>query len=880
MDRSSQPPTVRVRSQRPANDPIVQILVDARFASGRVLREYTLFLDPPTVDAPPPVRRAPEEVAERPPEPARTEPAPREEPPARTPRAADPDPADERPRVADGTVSVARGDTLWGIGYNWRPDPGLSMDQVMLAIFERNRHAFMGENINRLRSGAELTMPSVDEVRNVSGTEAEQRVREHMQAWQQVEPAREVPVVADAGVPEADPVEEADPEPAEPEVAHRLDVVPPEDDEFADGPAVSDGEIRRIQGALAEVEDEILSEQLESPGFEEQIAEIRDALESRDMAGVAFAEESLAELEARLREARQERAEAEAEAAADEDDEVVAYFDELERELIGETDEPMPVPDEDPAVAQLDEAVDPDDEVAPAEEAVPAEQPAQPITTTGTPAGFLGLALWQWLALAVVLILLVAGAVLYLVRRRNAGDGDRTTVATVGDAEANARKTIARKPGDLAAHLALLKLLADQDDETRFSDAIDEMYQQVDDEEDEHWQEALGLAMTHAPDHPLLTPKETPFEASEDDELDRRTDQMLSMLESGDDEDEAPRSESAEDMAGLGDDPDEPGSGLDTDVIESTADRGEDDELGEDVDLADLSNRLDDPNAQFGGEDAFGDDDEDFEFGGFDEDDSDVPESTEADPKPDREGAALYDLDQKEEADMADSRDVSTPSGLELERGIDGKIDSDSEPEPEPDDDKGVETEKEPSADDEFTLDFESSSDQDSELDEVSVQDQRESDPEDARKDEPGDGLSLDLDDDLTTDLEAEAEELSADVEEDAEKAEEVADDGQAVFDIDDDALDTDDAFGVESDEPELESTEDRPVGGVEDGEDDAESDSEAELSDEDADVKLDLARAYISVDLADSARTILEEVISGGSPEKQDEARKLLEDL
>src|SRR5690554_6348449 len=60
VDRRVDPPRVRVRSQQPVNDPVVQILIDARWASGRVLREYTLFLDPPTVESAAPVRRVSE----------------------------------------------------------------------------------------------------------------------------------------------------------------------------------------------------------------------------------------------------------------------------------------------------------------------------------------------------------------------------------------------------------------------------------------------------------------------------------------------------------------------------------------------------------------------------------------------------------------------------------------------------------------------------------------------------------------------------------------------------------------------------------------------------------------------------------------------------
>ncbi|MEM1082265.1 MAG: FimV/HubP family polar landmark protein, partial [Pseudomonadota bacterium] len=59
IDRSQRPAILQVSSQRPVTDPVVQLLIDARWSSGRILREYTLFLDPPTIPvAPPPVRPA------------------------------------------------------------------------------------------------------------------------------------------------------------------------------------------------------------------------------------------------------------------------------------------------------------------------------------------------------------------------------------------------------------------------------------------------------------------------------------------------------------------------------------------------------------------------------------------------------------------------------------------------------------------------------------------------------------------------------------------------------------------------------------------------------------------------------------------------------
>ncbi len=56
-------PYVRITSDLRINEPVVQVLVEIVWASGRMLREYTLFLDPPTIDSPaPPVMVKPAPV--------------------------------------------------------------------------------------------------------------------------------------------------------------------------------------------------------------------------------------------------------------------------------------------------------------------------------------------------------------------------------------------------------------------------------------------------------------------------------------------------------------------------------------------------------------------------------------------------------------------------------------------------------------------------------------------------------------------------------------------------------------------------------------------------------------------------------------------------
>ena len=207
---------VRVRSIEPMTEPFLTFLVEAVWSRGRLLREYTLLLDPPTF-APPPADPTPQVVQpavrsepadsgqirrETPaPAPAPTpapstrgqtpsasaptiSPAPAQDPDVSEPSFTEPTPAPTASfdTVPGGDYSVVRGDTLWGIASRMRPDNRLTMNQTMLAIYEANQDAF-SNNINMLSAGATLRIPSADEVFRINRADALAEVQRQNSAW-------------------------------------------------------------------------------------------------------------------------------------------------------------------------------------------------------------------------------------------------------------------------------------------------------------------------------------------------------------------------------------------------------------------------------------------------------------------------------------------------------------------------------------------------------------------------------------------------------------------------------------------------------------------------------------------------------------------------
>ncbi|NRA62212.1 MAG: hypothetical protein HRU25_15200 [Psychrobium sp.] len=67
---------------------------------------------------------------------------------------------------------IGGNDNLWRISFNHRPDPKLSIDQVMVAIFKANPQAFTDNNMNLLLDGATLNIPSAVDIARISDSEA------------------------------------------------------------------------------------------------------------------------------------------------------------------------------------------------------------------------------------------------------------------------------------------------------------------------------------------------------------------------------------------------------------------------------------------------------------------------------------------------------------------------------------------------------------------------------------------------------------------------------------------------------------------------------------------------------------------------------------
>ncbi|MEN8175514.1 MAG: FimV/HubP family polar landmark protein [Pseudomonadota bacterium] len=195
--------SVLVTSDRPIREPFLDFLVKAEWSTGQVVREYTLLLDPPftgagrapVIDVPvqtvQPKPLAQPRPAARPRPVARTEPAARPEPVTAPepvvrpkPRVAKPAPAisEPGPEVGVGEIAVRAKDTMWTIASRVRP-AGATVQQTIAAIYATNPDAFLRGNINLVKKGALLRIPSKDEILGVEAAAANALMAEHSRAW-------------------------------------------------------------------------------------------------------------------------------------------------------------------------------------------------------------------------------------------------------------------------------------------------------------------------------------------------------------------------------------------------------------------------------------------------------------------------------------------------------------------------------------------------------------------------------------------------------------------------------------------------------------------------------------------------------------------------
>ncbi len=279
-------PFIRVTSSKPIVEPYLNFLVEVQWPSGRLLREYTLLLDLPVFNdsgANAPVAAPSSSVAA--PTPAAPRPQVREPQPQVVPPPTKPSRTAAPTRAADNNVvrqtsprtdsyKVKSGDTLWEIAESTLADSPASINQRMIAIQQANPEAFANGNINHLRNGRVLRIPSAQEVADISSQQASNAVREQNKTWSaKAKPAQKAVLTSAA------PSTQSTSSTGQPE--GRLTLGSADSAQSSKGSGTS-GSGESLQNELAIAKDELARATRQNDELRSRITELESQIETMD----------------------------------------------------------------------------------------------------------------------------------------------------------------------------------------------------------------------------------------------------------------------------------------------------------------------------------------------------------------------------------------------------------------------------------------------------------------------------------------------------------------------------------------------------------------------------------------------------------------------
>ncbi|MYL24277.1 hypothetical protein GLV89_10855 [Halomonas alkaliantarctica] len=270
-----QPPTIRLTSSQPVNEPWLDVLLVIESPSGSHAHEITLLFDPadyPASDVP--ARESASQSQSQ----AQAQISSRQGGESRA--------GASRHTVNAGMNNPAyvnSGDTLWSVAGRLKPDQA-SVQQMMVALLEANPEVFPSGNINSMRAGFTLNVPRDAQVMRRSAEASAETIEAMNTAWRNRDNG-----LASVALPEPEtasaPEEEATPD--APEQADDGTAGPRIDDAaIVSAEAINPGEesatlaeqLEESQALLSQLMDEREQMQNELEGLRREVSELTEAL--------------------------------------------------------------------------------------------------------------------------------------------------------------------------------------------------------------------------------------------------------------------------------------------------------------------------------------------------------------------------------------------------------------------------------------------------------------------------------------------------------------------------------------------------------------------------------------------------------------------------
>ncbi|MGN2254773.1 FimV/HubP family polar landmark protein [Frateuria sp. GZRe12] len=508
---------IRITSAVAVNDPYLDLLVEVDNASGRSLREFPVLLDPPgTAPTAPTVR------------------APRGNAPRATARPATAGSTAAQPgagRVAaGGQYQVERGQTLSGIARQVAP-AGVDASQMMLALKQANPDAFYQDNINALKSGAVLRVPTSQEAQAMNVAAAMAEIRQQNGDWR-AQSTGSTTTVADAAARTEASGSSAG------TTADRLALVPAK--EGGKGAGVQGGKgDAALRQDLMRTQEALTTLQQQSADLKSRLKDLQD-INDKNTRLLALKDNEIAELQHKLADARK-KAGLPAMTSTAGTGATAAVAETTTKPAAAATAIAPAVPGSARSLAtttSVPSAHSAATAPAAAPAVKPASKPVKPVVRKPVPPASAEqpwfMQPWAWAAAGGAVLLLILLALLGR-RRKPAGPRAVSTAPSLADRFGAVPDTstpvsadpdqdelldqLAEHPDDIGLHLELVSLYYSRRDVDHFEAAAEAMHAHIVDPEQDEWQDVVAMGEDLVPGHPLFAGQgaQDAFDSREDE---------------------------------------------------------------------------------------------------------------------------------------------------------------------------------------------------------------------------------------------------------------------------------------------------------------------------------------------------------------------------
>ncbi len=164
---------VKLSSAEVFNEPFLDFLLEVSWPKGDIYREFTVLVDPPAVyqqKSIPVVLKQPNVASQQ-------------QLSTGTVRQQPIDATKINQSVVSEYGPTGSNDTLWKIAEKVNRNKDISVEQMMIALYEANPEAFFKQNVNALAAGATLKVPADDVVMKLSQRQAKNEFYKQVEAW-------------------------------------------------------------------------------------------------------------------------------------------------------------------------------------------------------------------------------------------------------------------------------------------------------------------------------------------------------------------------------------------------------------------------------------------------------------------------------------------------------------------------------------------------------------------------------------------------------------------------------------------------------------------------------------------------------------------------